>query len=81
MILQRLSDHLKQRRRDSVYDMARSLNASPDALRSMLAILERKGLVQRLPSGTQCGGGCCQCRPETIEIYDWIGTDSKNQNA
>ncbi|RJX33017.1 MAG: sugar metabolism transcriptional regulator [Oxalobacter sp.] len=78
MILQRISDHLKQRRRDSIHDMAQTLNTSPDALRNMLAILERKGLVQRLPSGTPCGGGCCQCRPETIEIYDWVGSARDN---
>lgn len=73
MILKRVSDHLKEHRRDSIADMARRLDTTPDALRSMLEVLERKGFVKRLPLGTPCSGGCNHCHPQEIELYDWTG--------
>lgn len=72
MILSRVSDYLKLHRRASVVDMAHGLDAAPDALKAMLATLERKGRVQRLPAGTPCGGGCCKCDPNAVELYEWI---------
>lgn len=71
MILAQISDYLKFRGRASVIDMAHGLNATPEALRDMLAVLERKGRVRKLPTGTHCGGGCSKCSPESIELYEW----------
>jgi hypothetical protein len=48
------------------------LDVSPDALRAMLELLESRGVVRRLPSGTPCGGSCCKCAPESIELYEWV---------
>lgn len=73
MILTRLSDYLRQHRRASLTDMAYGLDTTPDALRSMLIVLERKGRVQRLPTGTACGGGCSKCDPNTVDLYEWAG--------
>lgn len=73
MILSRVNDYLRQRGRASLLDMALGLDAAPDALRDMLAILERKGRVRRLPAGTACGGGCNKCAPANIELYEWNG--------
>ena len=73
MIIKRVSDHLRDHRRASLNDMAQCFDTTPDALRNMLSVLERKGLVRRMPTGTACAGSCCKCRPETIELYDWIG--------
>ena len=73
MILSQLNDYLQFRGRASVMDMAIGLNTTPDALREMLAVLERKGRVRRLPSGTLCSGGCTKCDPANIELYEWSG--------
>lgn len=75
MIITRVSDYLKTHRRVALLDMAIGLNATPDALRPMLAILESKGRVRKLPAGTPCGGGCGKCRPQSIELYEWNGQD------
>ena len=56
MILARVTDYLKTHRRAALVDMATGLDATPEALREMLSVLERKGRVQKLPSGTACGG-------------------------
>nr|WP_239056628.1 FeoC-like transcriptional regulator [Wenzhouxiangella limi] len=53
--------------------MAMRFRTDPDALRGMLSKWISKGRVQKLPSGTACGGGCCRCDPQSIEIYEWRG--------
>lgn len=73
MILSQLNDYLKQHRRASVIDLASGLDANPEAVKAMLAALERRGRARRLPAGTACGGGCCKCDPNTVELYEWIG--------
>ncbi|MEF8700269.1 MAG: FeoC-like transcriptional regulator [Candidatus Accumulibacter sp. UW26] len=70
MILSRVSDYLKEHRRASLTDLALGLDATPDALQGMLAILERKGRVRRLPSATKCSG-CAKCDPQGLEVYEW----------
>lgn len=76
MIIQRLRAHLKENGRASLFDMAAKLGTSPEALRNMVAVLEKKGQVRRLPQGTLCGGGCTSCAPETIELYEWVGEEA-----
>ncbi|MFT3849984.1 MAG: FeoC-like transcriptional regulator [Propionivibrio sp.] len=71
MILARIEQYMRDHRRSALNEMAANLDAAPDAVRNMLGILERKGRVRRLPSGTACGGGCCKCSPETVELYEW----------
>lgn len=73
MILSRLSAYLKQRKRASVADMALVLDAQPNAVNGMLAALERKGRVRRLPAGSSCGSTCSKCDPTTLELYEWVG--------
>jgi hypothetical protein len=79
MILSQVSDYLKTHRRAALHDMSLGLDASPDALREMLAILERKGRVRKLPAGSSCSGGCNKCSPSSVEIYEWAKTDGESQ--
>ena len=72
MILSRLSDYLRERRRASLADMAIGLDSAASALEPMLATLERKGRVRRLPAGSSCGKSCCACDPKRLQIYEWI---------
>jgi Mn-dependent DtxR family transcriptional regulator len=72
MILSRVNDYLRQHKRASLVDLAHGLDAAPDALQGMLATLERKGRVRRLPTGTSCSG-CCKCDPYAVELYEWTG--------
>ena len=71
MILSRVTDYLKNHRRAALTDMAVGLDATPEALRDMLAVLERKGRVHKLPTGTACGG-CNKCSPTSVELYEWV---------
>lgn len=71
MILSQVSDYLKTHRRAALHDMALGLGATPDALREMLGVLERKGRVAKLASGTTCSSGCNKCSPSSVEIYEW----------
>ncbi|MBK1692821.1 FeoC-like transcriptional regulator [Ectothiorhodospira mobilis] len=70
MILSQLLDYLRTRRRASLLDMQHHFHAEPEALRGMLATLERKGRVRRLPPGTICGAGCSHCDQQAPELYE-----------
>ena len=69
MILTRVLHLLEQRKVASADEIARALNSSPDAVRSMLQTLQRKGLVHRVQAQADCGPGCNQCIQGAVEIY------------
>ena len=72
MILAELRDYLAEHKRVALRDVVYRFNADPEALRDMLAILERKGWVRQLPLGTCCSDGCNQCDPVSVELFEWI---------
>jgi porin len=47
------------------------LDAAPNALRGMLAALERKGRVRRLATGSSCGG-CRKRSGASAEAFEWV---------
>ena len=81
MILGRLSQYLSERHRASLADMALGLAASPEAVEAMLATLERKGRVRRLPAGSSCGKTCGKCDPRATQIYEWCGGMGEGSGA
>jgi len=81
MIISRLSAYLQLHQRASLHDMALGLDTDAEALRNMLSVLERKGRVSRLPSGTPCSGGCGKCQPHTVEIFEWTGSAPADLSA
>ena len=72
MILADLRGYLAEHRRASLIDMANRFDTDSEALRGMLATLERKGRVRKLPPGTGCRSGCCKCDQTTPERYEWV---------
>ena len=72
MILTQVRDYLKQNGQAPLRDMALEFGMEQDALRPILEQWISKGKVEKLPQGTNCGGGCNSCAPETIELYQWI---------
>lgn len=77
MILAELRAYLRSQRRVALKDMATHFNIDADALRGMLGLWIAKGYVKRLPLGTACSSGCCQCDPALTEIYEWVGKSSQ----
>jgi hypothetical protein len=73
VILSELSHYLAEHRRVELTDLAHHFEAEPEALRPMLAALERKGRARRLPTVALCNSGCGKCAGGVIEIYEWIG--------
>jgi predicted ArsR family transcriptional regulator len=71
MILAELRGYLAEYGRASLVDMANRFDTDPEALRGMLATLERKGRVRKLPPGTACRGGC-SCNQAAPELYEWV---------
>jgi len=73
MILSELKRYLQSHSKVALRDIALHFKTDPDAIRGMLQQWQSKGRVEKLPAGTACGGGCCQCDPATLEIYAWRG--------
>jgi DeoR/GlpR family transcriptional regulator of sugar metabolism len=74
MILADITGYLADHKQAALTDMAYRFGASPDALRGMLAVLERKGRVRRIANGAACTSGCCKCDQATVETYEWVGS-------
>lgn len=72
MILSKLIDYLAEQKRAALIDMSHHLGSDPEAVRPMLSMLERKGRVRKMPTGTACKGGCSKCEPASVEIYEWV---------
>lgn len=72
MILTQVRDYLRQKGQAPLRDMALEFAMDQDALRPIIEQWISKGKVKKLPLGTNCGGGCSSCAPETIEIYQWL---------
>lgn len=73
MILAELTGYLAEHRRVALIDMAHRFGSSPDAVRGMLATLERKGRVRRLEGPAPCASACGKCDVATMETYEWLG--------
>ena len=71
MILADILDFLQQRDVASLGEIARHVSADPDAVRNMLATLQRKGKVHRASQGGGCGSTCQQCATGSTELYAW----------
>jgi hypothetical protein len=70
-MLTTLKGYLVAHRAASLSELARELDADPDAVRGMLEHWVRKGKVRRT-AGARCGG-CDSCAPADVEFYEWIG--------
>ena len=81
MILQQVLDVLRQRQVASPRDIAAAVDSTSDAVRSMLATLQRKGLVVRYLPPPGCGTTCRQCAHSDIELYCPAGANSGGANA
>jgi hypothetical protein len=69
MILGRILEFLAARKVASLGEVAAAVGSSPDAVRSMLDTLQRKGLVHRYRPQGGCGSSCRQCEQGTIEVF------------
>ncbi len=79
MILSELTNYLATHRRAALVDMAHRFGSSPDALRSMLQVLARKGRVRRIADGAACFTGCSKCDQASVETYEWIAQSERPQ--
>jgi predicted transcriptional regulator of viral defense system len=73
MILSDITGYLAEHRRAALTDLAYRFGADPDALRGILAVLERKGRVRRIANGAACSSGCGKCDQASVETWAWIG--------
>jgi len=71
MILTDICDYLEQRGQASLADLAMHFDTPQEALRGMLAVWIRKGIIHKRPATTACGSSCSQCDSAETELYLW----------
>jgi putative ferrous iron transport protein C len=76
MILSDIRRYLQQRGQASLADLALHFDADPDAIRGMLQVWMRKGMVQRQVATASCGSSCSKCDAATTELYTWHGSST-----
>ena len=62
--------YLQERRLVSMKDVSIHFNQNAETVRPLLDIWVNKGKVKR-SIGKSCGKDCCQCDPDTLELYEW----------
>jgi hypothetical protein len=73
MILTELRRVLQTQGPLSLGEIAKRLDSSPEAVRSMLEIWIEKGRVSRLATAEGCGSSCQGCAVTQTEYYAWRG--------
>lgn len=79
MILSDIKKYLQSHGSVALADIAIHFDAEPDAVRGMLEVWERKGMVEKNFVSASCGDNCKQCDITAVEIYHWLGSDAGKQ--
>lgn len=74
-----IKDYLMARPKASLHELTQHFGVSPDVMVSMLTIWIDKGKVRRCVKEPHCGVKCMQCRPSTIEWFEWCSPKEKTQ--
>ena len=72
MILAEVRNYLAERKRVTLRDLVYRFEVDAEALRGMLAMLQRKGKVRQLPSESGCGARCDKCDATSLELFEWV---------
>jgi len=73
MILADIRGYLQQRGQASLADLALHFDTDADAMRGMLQVWVRKGMVHKLVATASCGSSCTRCDSAATEVYAWQG--------
>jgi putative ferrous iron transport protein C len=72
MILSGIKHYIRDRKQASLEDMTLHFGSSADAMRGMLDLWVRKGLVECCQASEACGTRCQGCEASAREIYRWV---------
>ena len=56
----------------SMHALTQHFQVSPEVMSDMMKIWIGKGNVRKCSKEPRCGVKCLQCRPETIEWFEWV---------
>jgi hypothetical protein len=79
MILSQVRDYLKQRGQCTLSDIALHFDTDADAVRGMLDVWIRKGVVEKRSATASCGTSCQSCDPAATEIYFWVAPTNASE--
>jgi FeoC like transcriptional regulator len=67
-----IKQHLMTQQSASLLELATVVKSDPEAVRSALGIMLRKGKIVCTQKTAACGSRCQQCSPLSTEMYTWV---------
>ena len=71
-MLQDIKTYLMTHPKASLHALTHEFQVPPDVMLSMLEIWILKGKVRKCSKAPHCGVKCLQCRPSTVEWFEWV---------
>ncbi len=71
-MLLEIKSYLMARQKVSLHELMNHFHAPADVLLPMIEIWIAKEKVVRCSKEPHCGVKCMQCRPSTVEWFEWV---------
>ncbi len=71
-MLHDIKNYLLLHPKASMHALTQHFQVPPDVMSSMIDIWIAKGKVRKCSKEPHCGVKCMQCRPSTIEWFEWV---------
>ena len=74
-MLQDIKAYLMTHPKVSLHALTHHFQVPADVMLSMIDIWIAKGKVRKCSKEPHCGVKCMQCRPSTVEWFEWVNED------
>ncbi len=74
-MLKDIETFIRERKRVCLADLTARFSIAAPALVPMLQLLENRGRIRRVPVSDRDCGGCGQCDPQLLSMWEWAGVD------
>lgn len=75
-MLQDIKSYLMLHSRVSLHMLTQHFHVPSDVMLSMIDLWIAKGKVRKCSKEPHCGVKCMQCRPSTVEWFEWVREES-----
>lgn len=71
-----IKNYLMLHPKASLHMLTQHFKVPPEVMMSMLELWIAKGKVRKCSKEPHCGVKCIQCRPSTVEWFEWVKEES-----
>jgi putative ferrous iron transport protein C len=67
-----IKNYLLSRQKVSLHELTHHFHVPAEVILPMIEIWIAKGKIIRCSKASHCGVKCVQCRPTTVEWFEWV---------